>query len=264
MIVRILILVSFLWIGCKGEKKEVKTLDDPSPQSSIVEKKMPMDTVDKALLLGRFSPKDHDSFVVVDRKYGDRAGHLLQKECYDAFVDMAEAAKKDGITLTIRSATRNHDYQKGIWERKWTGQTKLSDGTDCRHIKEPHERALRILEYSSMPGSSRHHWGTDLDLNSFNNRYFESGEGLRVYNWLKANAASYGFCQPYDDKSTGRTGYNEEKWHWSYMPLSKKYTMAASQQLTDSDLKGFLGAETAQEIGVVKNYILGIRNCGTD
>ncbi len=37
---------------------------------------------------------------------------------------------------------------------------------------------------------------------------------------LTANAAKFGFCQPYNVK-TDRKGYNEEKWHWSFMPLSK-------------------------------------------
>ncbi|NJK84501.1 MAG: M15 family metallopeptidase [Saprospiraceae bacterium] len=43
----------------------------------------------------------------------------------------------------------------------------------------PQERALKILKYSSMPGTSRHHWGTDIDLNSFSNSYFEQGEGKK-------------------------------------------------------------------------------------
>lgn len=66
--------------------------------------------------------------------------------------------------------------------------------------------------YSSMPTTSRHHWGTDMDINSVEPEYFESGQGLLEYNWLKANAHKFGFCQPYSPKDDGsRTqGYNLE------------------------------------------------------
>ncbi len=70
-----------------------------------------------------------------------------------------------------------------------------------------------------MPGTSRHHWGTDFDLNNLTNSYFSRGEGKVIYAWLKKNAGKYGFCQPY---TAGREeGYNEERWHWSYIPLAR-------------------------------------------
>jgi len=73
-------------------------------------------------LLGKFDPKIDAQFVLIDAKYSDRADRLLRKEAYTAFVAMHEAAAKEKISLKILSATRNFDYQKGIWERKWTGQ----------------------------------------------------------------------------------------------------------------------------------------------
>ena len=121
------------------------------------------------------------------------------------------------------------------------------------------DRALKILEFSSMPSTSRHHWGTDLDLNNFTNKYFESGKGKKEYEWLYNNAHTFGFCQPYTAKGTARPdGYNEEKWHWSYLPLSKKYIDQMKLRMNDETVKGFLGAEAAKEIGVVEKYILGI------
>jgi zinc D-Ala-D-Ala carboxypeptidase len=53
------------------------------------------------------------------------------------------------------------------------------------------------MQYSSMPGTSRHHWGTDVDLYALDDIYFTYGDGKIVYDWLLANAANYGFCQPY-------------------------------------------------------------------
>ncbi len=173
-------------------------------------------------------------------------------------------AKKDGVNLTIRSATRNFDYQKRIWERKWTGETKIENGKDAsKAYPNARERALKILEFSSMPGTSRHHWGTDMDLNSFSNEYFEKGKGLKEYEWLITHAKDFGFCQPYSEKGNRRPfGYNEEKWHWSYLPIAKKLTDMAKDSMKDDLIKGFKGAETAKEIGVVKKYVLGInRDC---
>ena len=111
---------------------------------------------------------------------------------------MYDAAKKEGITLKIISATRNFATQKIIWEGKWTGK-RLHESKEnlAKTIPNPTERAIKILRWSSMPGTSRHHWGTDIDLNKLNNSYFEKGEGLKIYNWLIANASSFGFCQPY-------------------------------------------------------------------
>ena len=211
---------------------------------------------------GKFNPAKHKDFVVIPKSYADREGMYLRQEVFDAFVKMNEAAKKDGVHFVIRSAARNFDYQKGIWERKWTGKTVLSDGTNVKKdIHSAKAKSLKILEYSSMPGSSRHHWGTDFDLNNFNNDWFEVGEGLKMYNWLVANAKDYGFAQPYSPKGNERPeGYNEEKWHWSYLPTANKLTEFAKKELKSHMIKGFLGDETAEEIDIVKNYVLGIHS----
>jgi len=104
-----------------------------------------------------------------------------------------------------------------------------------------------------------HHWGTDFDINAFNNSYFESGQGLKEYEWLTAHAQEYGFCQPYTPIGKDRpNGYQEEKWHWSYMPLSKTLTEQAGLRITDKIIQGFEGDYTAQALHVVDNYILGI------
>lgn len=212
-------------------------------------------------IMGKFEPKNHPNFTVVESKYADRAGLYLQKETYQAFKEMYKAALQDGVKLKIRSATRNFRYQKGIWERKWTGQTKVGGQNLAKHIVDPVKRAKKILRYSSMPGSSRHHWGTDIDLNAFENSWFSHGKGLALYQWLQNNAADYGFCQTYTPKET-RTGYEEEKWHWSYTPLSSQYTKFAQQYLNAEQFAGFKGAKTAKAVDIVGKYVLGInQNC---
>ncbi len=210
-------------------------------------------------LMGKFDPEQHPDFTCIDANYADNGNRFLRKDAYEAFKKMHAAALKDGVKLTIISATRNFEAQKGIWEAKWTGARQV-DGEDIsKTIAEPRQRALKILEYSSMPGSSRHHWGTDIDLNNLNNEHFLSGEGKKVYGWLRAHAHEYGYCQPYSPKGADRPdGYNEEKWHWSYMPVAKKLTQLAQEKLTDDMISGFKGAETAKSIGIVNKYVLGI------
>ena len=201
-------------------------------------------------LMGKFNPAKHNAFVEVPARYANRSGYYLRKEAFAAFVKMHEAARKDGVKLVIRSATRNFDYQKRIWERKWRAQKK------SRSAKN---KALNILQLSSMPGTSRHHWGTEVDLNSFSNSWFEHGQGLKLFRWMTNNAAKYGFHRPYTKKDNTRpNGYNEEKWHWSYTPLSIAMTRDAEKTLADYKIKGFSGSETAVEIGVVEKYILGV------
>ncbi len=251
----IIILYAML-IGCKAEA--VVNIDeamDELANDSIISLRSLLSEV---YVMGQFEPKDHPDFVLIPIKYADREGMWMHRVAFDAFVNMYDAAQKEGIKLVIRSAARNFDHQKSIWERKWNGQTTLEDNTKATEIADPVSRALKILLYSSMPGTSRHHWGTDIDLNSFSNAYFEDGDGKKLLDWLNLNASKYGFCRPYTDKSMGRTGYEEERWHWSYKPISEPLTRFYLVNITLDMINGFAGSETAQDIDVINNYVKGI------
>ena len=260
----------FLFTACKENKSsEIKTetpqaLNNQTQKSQVIETPKP-DIVFPAFLdldfvMGKFDPKKRVDFTKIDIAYADQEGRYMHKGAYDSFKLMHAAAKKDGINLKIKSAARNFDYQKGIWERKWTGATLL-EGKDNAAKVFPNlvERAIAILKYSSMPGSSRHHWGTDIDINSFTNSYFETGQGKKEFDWLEANARKYGYCRPYTKLGSDRaSGYQEEKWHWSYTPVADFCTQYADQFLKDEMITGFQGAETASTIKIKDNYILGI------
>ena len=245
--------------SCKEGKKNVAAVKSASASKEVTAIHM-KDTFGIKYITGQFDPEEHISFVEIPLKYADREGMFLRKDALKDFIRMYDAAKTEGIQFQIRSATRNFEYQKGIWERKWDGVSILSDGVNAAtDIDDDKERALKILEYSSMPGTSRHHWGTDIDLNSFNNGWFEEGEGLQLYNWMLANASFFGYCQPYTAKGEFRpNGYNEEKWHWSYMPVSRPLTNEAQDKLKNEMISGFKGADQAVTIDVVSNYILGV------
>lgn len=201
----------------------------------------------KAFVLGKFNYKEDIRFVKVKSIHAAKILYL-NKEVYEAFQTMFEAAKEDGISLKILSGTRNFDEQKVIWERKWKRYSNL----------EPNERAKKILEFSAMPSTSRHHWGTDLDLNSLNNSYFSSEKGRKEYEWLTKNANRFGFYQAYTTKEYGRTGYNLEKWHWSYLPLASRYLEFYNSNISYADINGFKGDSLAIANKMIANYVNGL------
>lgn len=252
-IFKICIKLTFLifFFGCFATcKKQQKSIE--IKEATLIHKKDTIpsfpDYVTKEYVLGKFDYTQNDDFMLVPENLSNKKIYV-RKEVLDAFLKMEVAAKLENINLTIISGTRNFEHQKRIWNYKWKEKYKNFP---------TQKRALKILEYSSMPSSSRHHWGTDIDLNNLNNTYFSSGKGLNEYNWLVKNASKFGFYQPYTSKESGRTGYNEEKWHWSYLPLSKMYLDYYNQQITNQDINNFDGAEFAKEIDIIQNYVNGI------
>jgi zinc D-Ala-D-Ala carboxypeptidase len=208
---------------------------------------------DKAFLLGKINYSADKRFVAIEDNYSGKVGTTmyLLKATYGSYKKMADAARKEGVSLKIVSAGRNFEMQKGIWERKWNARREK--------FKTDEETALDILKYSSMPGTSRHHWGTDLDINSVDPAYFRTAKGKKELEWLEKNARNYGFCKTYNDKTiSNRTGYSQEDWHWSYLPLSVEITLQYASQISLSDITGFKGSDTAKSIDVIKNYVLGI------
>jgi D-alanyl-D-alanine carboxypeptidase len=206
----------------------------------------------KEELLGKFEPSEHKDFSKIEATYSDKAGIYMRSEAYESFKKMHAAAKKEGVNLRIISATRNFNYQKGIWEKKWLRE-KYHGWKEVDKVKD-------ILKYSSMPGTSRHHWGTDVDFNSVEQKYFASGEGKKLYDWLVLHGSEYGFAQTYTSKSEGRTGYEEEKWHWSYMPIASEMLKEYNNRITYADLTGFSGSASAKEAQSIELYVNGIAN----
>ncbi|RCW91228.1 M15 family metallopeptidase [Winogradskyella arenosi] len=234
----------------KNDKALTETTTKPLEELPLQKPQIP---ISKALVLGMFNFRTDSTFTKVDPQYTSKTIYL-NKEVDSAFVAMRKAAEHDGIYLKVISGTRNFSAQKAIWERKWKKYANLA----------PKERALKILEYSSMPGSSRHHWGTDLDLNNLTNSYFSSGEGLAIYQWLTTHANDFGFYQVYTTKNQGRTGYNLEKWHWSYLPIAQPYLEYYNAHITVSDIKGFEGADQAQAVDIINSYVNGISKKSKD
>ena len=206
----------------------------------------------KNFLLGKFKPDSCEFFVLIPSMYTRKSDIFIQKQTLDAYIKMFVAAKNDGIKLEIISATRSFIYQKGIWERKWNSPS-------FQKFMDAISRSRQIMHYSAMPGTSRHHWGTDIDLNSLSNTAFSNGNGKLVYEWLLKNAGKFGFCQVYSEKGQNRKfGYEEEKWHWSYLPLAQSYTKDYPMLVKKEDIAGFPGCESFERLSVIQHYVLGI------
>jgi len=200
--------------SCKQQAEKISSLtqeSDINEQNMVINSYTELQTIE--FVTGQFDPASREDFVLIPTKYADRAGMYMHKDAFVSFEEMFAAASKEGIKLVIRSAARNFNYQKSIWEAKWSGSRKLSGGVNAsKEFPMEIERAKEIMKYSAMPGASRHHWGTDIDFNAFENSYFESGSGKKLFDWLETNASHYGFDRPYTEKGTDRnSGYEEEK-----------------------------------------------------
>lgn len=213
----------------------------------------------KDYLMGKFEPAERTDFVLVPKEFTTLPNDMyLRKEAWAAFQEMQAAAALQDVDLKIASATRNFNYQRYIWENKWLGTTLVDGAKLSESMPDGFERFIKILEYSAAPGASRHHWGTDVDIFYAIPSFFENGKGKIIYDWLTANAPRFGFCQTYNAKGADRlTGFNEEKWHWSYLPLARQYTEEYKTLIKPADITGFLGAEYAPA-NLIEGYVLGL------
>ena len=247
-----LILTIIALLACTNHKAQNSNSE---PQNSIIISSDSSDNsqfsilnsqFSKSLLLGKFNPSQDTNFVLIPEHMASNKSMYCHRETFHAYLAMRDSALKEGITLTIVSATRNFDRQLQIWNRKWQN----TQGNDSIKVRS-------IMRYSSMPGTSRHHWGTDLDFISVETDYWTHGEGLRIYQWLCANAHKFGFFQPYT-ADPARTGYAEERWHWSYAPLSKPYLEAYRQKITAEDITGFSGSYLVDSLKIIQSHVFGI------
>lgn len=245
----IAIIVLYFFYSCSNVSSNqndissnyVPNLEDFHSNEYIIEKEKNID-IQKKYLLGKFDPEEDSSFVEVPAKYCLIRKEYIHKDVLESFIQMYEAAAKEGVNLKIISAHRTFYVQKWLWDQKY-------------HVSNnPLEVVKNILKYTAMPGTSRHHWGTDIDFLSTKLEYFNTPEGKKAYNWLKENALDFGFFQVYDENR--KTGYNEEKWHWSYIPVAKEFEMQYKEKITYEDFEGFNGSEFAEELNIIEDYVL--------
>lgn len=157
----------------------------------------------------------------------------IHTQMVSAWQSMQSQAKLAGFNLQIASGFRNFDRQLMIFNNKLSGITKVKDKhnnlVDIPNLS-PSQKVHAIMHYSALPGASRHHWGSDIDIYDPDLlgdeklmleawEYAEGGPFAELTSWLKENAKEYGFYLPY---AKYQGGVAEEPWHLSYLPLASE------------------------------------------
>ncbi len=208
--------------------------------------------IDPLLLIGQGSPE----------LQGD--GYALVPDAHLAFQEMSAAAEKQGIKIMIVSSYRSFERQKQIWNKHFSNYKKQGVSDE--------QAILKIIQYSTIPGTSRHHWGTEIDIIDakpkmegdvlLTHKFHDQGPYNELRLWMESNANQYGFYLPYtpDEK---RSGFKYEPWHYSFAPLSRKMLKQyLTLDLPEMIATAGLGGSNLLDENYLKNYtdshILGI------
>jgi LAS superfamily LD-carboxypeptidase LdcB len=174
----------------------------------------------------------------------------LHAEAVTSFLAMRDAAAAEGIDLVAVSSFRDFERQVELWNRKWRGERPLLDDLgrplDGSTLDDA-RRVDAILRWSAVPGGSRHHWGTDVDVidaaaapagyevQLVPAEYAVDGVFAKLAKWLAAHMSRFGFHRPY---LTGGAGTAAEPWHLSYWPLSSAALEALTLPVLRSAIAG--------------------------
>jgi len=184
--------------------------------------------------LNSFSAETALIFGLSEAHVSVREGVQLQPQVLRTFDALVGDAHKAGLDLSAASSFRSFERQAFIVNSKLRGERVVLDDNDRPLVREQHsvsEWLYAILRFSALPGTSRHHWGTDLDV--FDRAALRGDLQLTVreseavfsdlHAWLDERMAqdkSYGFFRPY---ATDRGGVSPEPWHISYAPIATEY-----------------------------------------
>ncbi|ARN72995.1 M15 family metallopeptidase [Oceanicoccus sagamiensis] len=167
----------------------------------------------------------------------------LHRDVIKPFQQLQQQAKQAGFELVIASGYRNYERQLLIWNAKASGKRPVLDSNgeplDMTQL-DPWQQVQAILRWSALPGASRHHWGTDMDiydraavaddyqLQLTTAETVGDGPFAPLHGWLDRQIntdKAQGFFRPYQSDIGGIA---PERWHLSYAPLSSQYQRAFS------------------------------------
>jgi LAS superfamily LD-carboxypeptidase LdcB len=182
----------------------------------------------------------------------DEAGEcLLHRAVIEPLRALRARAARDGICLCVASGFRSFDRQLEIWNAKARGERLVLDdrGTSLAwEALADRDRVHAILRWSALPGASRHHWGTDLDvwdpvaagagyrLRLEPDEYGPGGPFRHLAAWLQdLSSTGTGFMRPYSGRGCGVAA---EPWHLSFLPLAAGYQRRLTPELLRAALAG--------------------------
>ena len=105
-----------------------------------------------------------------DFKYGLESQNVypqINTHIRNDLENLFSQAKLDDVEITIVSSFRSFERQLTIWNDKWLGYRPVysKQGRPLNIDKMSSiEKYKSIALWSALPGLSRHHWGTDLDI----------------------------------------------------------------------------------------------------
>lgn len=163
---------------------------------------------------------------------------FIHKDMLASLNKLQKYAQDSGFKIQVISGFRSFERQTFLWNQKASGQRNVFDNkenlVDIKNL-DTKELLHLILRWSAIPGTSRHHWGTDIDVIDSQvlpkdykvsltaKECLPDGIFGKFHQWLdKAieSNKSFGFFRPYNlDKG----GVACEKWHLSYAPLSQQF-----------------------------------------
>ena len=193
----------------------------------------------------------------------------IHRELVEPFRRLQQCGRESGLEIRIASGFRSFNRQLQIWNAKATGQRQVLDDNgqpiDLTLLDEK-ARVFAILRWSALPGASRHHWGTDLDiwdaaavsgnyqLQLTPDEYDSGGPFNPLSCWLQREIDSgrTDFYLPYNDPMPGSTedGVAREPWHLSYRPLADNYANSISEEIIGNAL---LGVDLVLKAAVLDN-----------
>jgi LAS superfamily LD-carboxypeptidase LdcB len=174
---------------------------------------------------------------------------LLHRGVVAPFLALQAAAAEEGIDLKPVSAFRDFDRQCRIFNEKCRGLRPLLDRKG--QVLDPSSLSAdalvdAVLVWSALPGASRHHWGTDLDVidaaavpgdyvvQLTAAEFAPDGPFARLDAWLARHAAEHGFHRPY---GVDRGGVQPEPWHISHGPLASRALQGLSVGVLEAALR---------------------------
>ncbi|HAZ46147.1 MAG TPA: D-alanyl-D-alanine carboxypeptidase [Cyanobacteria bacterium UBA11371] len=173
----------------------------------------------------------------------------VHPEVVEPFFAMVQAAEKAGILMAPFSSFRDFKTQLRIWNKKFSGEKPLYDlhGFPRNYsVLSESEIIDAILNWSALPGASRHHWGTEIDvidLGTIPQDYQvqllpqevePGGVFYQLHCWLNENMERFGFFRPYREY---RGGMYPEPWHLSYAAVSIPALESLSLELLESTIQ---------------------------
>ena len=147
--------------------------------------------------------------------------------------NLANLLKDSGHEFFIVSGFRNHLDQLRIWNEKVEGKRALLDSEgNPLDVNSLSDEAIveNICRWSAIPGASRHHWGTDIDVicqKSLPSADYkveltpqevsDSGIFGKFHLKLDEILPETNFFRPYQEDLGGVA---PERWHLSYSPIA--------------------------------------------